>query len=124
MAQFVDDSVMDAALAVVIACDEITICKSQPANYAAIAGEALMATAVASVTGPFAGTSDGRRADVAGFVDAPVANAVLPTQANHVALANSVGGVLVLVTTIAVPKDVQDGQQMDLTGFSHTIRDV
>ncbi len=123
MAKFVNDLVMDAALAAAGPVGtEITICQAEPVNFADVANQALMAAVVAAVTGPSAGSPSGRQNSIGGLADENVTGAALPTQANHVALTDGSTNLLV-VTTIANPQNVENGETMNLTSWTHTILD-
>ncbi len=123
MAKFVNDLVMDAALAAAGPVgSRMTICKAQPVNFADVATQSLMAPVVVVITGPSAGSPSGRQNLMPALADEDVINAATPTQANHVALDDGSTNLLV-VTTIANAQDVQDGETMNLTTWTHTVLD-
>ena len=123
MAKFVNDLVMDAALAAAEpGGSEITICKAQPVNFADVATQGLMAAVAAIITGPSAGSPSGRQNSIGGLADENVTGAAVPTEANHVAITDGSTNLLV-VTTIANPQDVENGETMNLTSWTHTVLD-
>lgn len=93
MAKFSDNSVIDAALNKIATATTMTVCSSQPANYAGIASVAL-AEATPSFTGPADGDTSGRKITV----DEETGVTVDTTgTATHVALDD--GETLLYVTT-------------------------
>ena len=95
MAKIVDNSVLDGALAVVATATTMTLCSSQPANYAAISGVAL---ADAAMTGGDYSIADGDTSGRKTTVAAQAGEAVDATgTGTHVCLDD--GTTLLYVTT-------------------------
>lgn len=98
MGKAIHDDVLDAALAVLGAANQITVCSTEPLTYAAAtAGAQLLAgPAVPSFQAIADAIGGGREIEV----DQEAAMAiVLGGTAGHVALCNSVGSHLLAVTT-------------------------
>lgn len=105
MSKWSNDSGLDAALAWYADCDIIHACKSQPANYAALATESLgsVATTPGLGNGDFAaanGDVSGRKMTIA-VQDIAAATASDAGASLHVALAKTGDTTLRYVTTIA-----------------------
>lgn len=105
MAKWSNDAGLDAALAWFADCDIIHLCKSQPANYAAIAAASLGSVALTPGTsgGDFSladGDSSGRKLVVAAQ-DIAAATASDAGSTLHAVLAKSTDSTLRYVTTVA-----------------------
>ena len=97
MGKLVDDSVLDAALNVIGAATSICVCSTQPTTYAeAITTYKLAISATPTFQSPEDGDTNGRKITVDEEATIPVD---ATGDAEHVALVNSVGSVLLYVTT-------------------------
>ncbi len=124
MAKKVDDSVLDAALSEIRnKCNLMTACTGEPLSFAAAnAGGAnyLAGVAMAGVDFTIAnGVVSGRKVAVAGKSGIAVTNT---GNADHVALLDTVGGVLLYVTT-ATALGLTSGSTLTLGSWDIEIAD-
>ena len=102
----VHDSVLDAALAVIAGASSICVCSTQPTTYAeAITTYKLAISATPTFQAAADGDTSGRKLEVDEEADI---NVDTGGNAEHVALVNSVGSVLLYVTTCTLQALVQD----------------
>lgn len=121
MAQFTDDSVMDAALTAARGTN-MYVCEGQPTNFADITARRLHATPrTPAYTGPVDGVVSGRRHTIGAQTGITVDQAATARTADHVSVDD--GATLLVVTTISNAQSVQDGVQIDLGAWDHEFRD-
>lgn len=132
MAKSVSHKALDAALAYLAdRADTLVLCAGSPAS----AGEAVTpadeggrALGLAAMlpglgNGDFElapGAGSGRRLVVAECEEVAI---VASGRADHLALVAQASGELLVVTTLAEPREVAEGESMAVDGFSHEIAD-
>jgi len=112
------DSVFDAALGEIDNGTTLTICSSEPANYAGISGVALGSKSSPSFTGPADGTTSGRKITIDAITDGSV---TATGTASHWALDD--GATLLAAGALDSSQSVTSGNTFTLTAIDIELRD-
>jgi len=98
MGKSIHDDVLDAALAIIGAANQITVCSTEPATYAAATAGALLLAGPAAPSFQAIADAVGGGRELGVDIE-PAMPIVLGGNAQHVAICNSVGSHLLAVTT-------------------------
>lgn len=120
MAKFSDNSVLDAGLDRIAEATRLTVCSTQPANFAGIAAVALADVTVDSgdFSSPTDGSPNGRSITVSAQSDIPVDSS---GTAGHIALDD--GTTLLYVTTIGSPQAITSGNTASTSAWTINLAD-
>jgi hypothetical protein len=113
-----DNAVFDAALNEVATATRLTICSSDPANYAGIAAVLLGSKTSPGFTGPADGDVSGRKITINAISDGSV---TVTGEATHWALDD--GSTLLASGDLASSQEVTNGNTFTLTATDIELRD-